>query len=260
MVDHPLPVAPAYQPPSAKPWREALAPALDFLLPHLCAHCRRPIGREPGVCAACWAQLSFITTPQCHCCGLPFPYDLGPEALCVECLERPPSFTLARAALRYDDAAKPLLLGFKHADKIHWRGLLTKMLLPQAAPILAGAAGMIPVPLHWSRLLRRKYNQAALIAQELSALAAIPHRPELLRRDKRTTPHVAMNRKQRQKNVTGAFSVPEKFHTDVAGKTWVLIDDVYTTGSTVDACSKALLAAGASEIRVLCLARVCHDI
>lgn len=167
---------------------------------------------------------------------------------------------MARAILRYDDAAKPLLLGFKHADKTHFRGLLGKMLLTSAQPVLAGADGMVPIPLHWTRLLKRKYNQAALLAEELAALSGIANQPQLLRRDKRTTPHVAMSRRERQRNVGDAFAVPAKELPLVRNKILVLVDDVYTTGSTVDAAAKTLLAAGAKEIRVLTVARVCHEV
>jgi ComF family protein len=239
---------------------QPLRGVLDFLLPHMCVSCRNTEIIEPGLCPACWPKLNFISAPQCACCGLPFPFDLGPNGLCVDCLDARPYYALARAALRYDDASRPLILAFKHGDKTHLRLLLGKWLRLNAWPILQGADYIVPIPLHWTRLLRRKYNQAALLADELSQSCGVAHAPFLLRRQKRTLPHVAMSRKERQRNLRGAFRVPARYLPAVVGKIIVLVDDVYTTGSTFAEASNALLAAGAKEVRALALARVCNDI
>ena len=166
---------------------------------------------------------------------------------------------MARAALRYTDDAKPMILAFKHGDKTHLRLLLARLLRQASADVLRGADIIAPVPLHWMRLLRRKYNQAALLSAEIAAQSRLPHIPDLLIRQRRTTPHQNMNRAEREKNVRAAFTISDKHLDKVKNNVIVIVDDVFTTGATVDECARALLKHRAREVRVLTLARVCHD-
>ena len=152
-----------------------LAPAgrllLDAVLPPRCLACGTTVAAPGALCAACWPALSFLTPPWCACCGYPFEYDAGPDALCAACIASPPPWRRARAALRYDEASRGLILAFKHGDR-------TEM-APALARWLAGAADLsevdlvTAVPLHWRRLFARRYNQAALLAVTLPGVRGI---------------------------------------------------------------------------------------
>ena len=237
-----------------------IARVLDFVLPHICLSCKQPMVVGQNICPACWPNLQFITAPQCHCCGTPFGFEMGDGTLCAACIEYTPDFTMARAALRYDDYSKPLILGFKHADKTHLRLWLGKILAQSARAVTDGADYIVPVPLHWTRLLKRRYNQSALLAAELSIHCGVPHADDLLARIRRTTPHENMDRGQRERNVKRAFAVRDHYAEKIIGKTIVLVDDVFTTGSTVAECSRTLLRAGAGAVRVATVARVCKGL
>lgn len=230
-----------------------------MVLPHTCGLCREVMNSGQSLCADCWGGLQFIARPHCDCCGLPFAFDLGPGALCAKCVEKRPSFTAARAALKYDDHSKQMILAFKHGDKIHLRGLLAKFLYQSGKDVLQGANLIAPVPLHWWRMVKRKYNQAALLSSEIANYSGLDHEAHLLLRKKRTVPHENMSRDEREKNVRAAFTVNPKHTDSVKGKIIVLVDDVMTSGATVNECAKTLLKQGVAEVRVLTLARVVFD-
>ncbi len=232
---------------------------VDLVLPHLCGLCREPVVGGHNVCGACWPKLQFVTKPQCSCCGLPFGFDLGDAALCAKCIEHPPQFESARAALKYDDHSKQMILGFKHGDKMHLRMVLAKWMMVAGKDVLQGADILAAVPLHWTRLLKRKYNQAGLLSSELARLTGIAGRADLLLRCRRTTPHEQMTRAEREKNVRAAFELNPKYSAEIAGRCVVVVDDVMTTGATVNECAKTLLSAGAGAVRVLTAARVAFD-
>lgn len=228
--------------------RQAGAGALDFVLPPLCGLCRAEVTSVGALCSDCWKKLKFLAPPWCRVCGVPFALAEGAEAVCPVCLVDPPPYSMARAALSYDEASRELVSHFKYRDQLHLLPLFKPWLVRVGDELRAGVDVVAPVPLHWSRFLTRRYNQAALLAGALE----LPIEFKLLKRTKRTRPQVGLPREERAKNVKKAFAVTD----DVAGKTVLLVDDVLTTGATLSVCSEALLAAGAKEIRVLTLARV----
>jgi ComF family protein len=231
--------------------------ALDLILPPLCLKCRAPVSEPQSVCAPCWSNLRFLSAPQCIQCGLPFPHDLGYGVKCAACIARPPPFAVSRAALAYDDASRDLILGFKHADRLEPVPLFARWMATTARDAVADADFLIPVPLHWRRLLTRRYNQAALLANALGALTRIPVDTATLLRVKPTASQGEMpSARARAKNVVRAFALAEKRRAKVAGKRLVVVDDVLTTGATVGACTKVLLKAGAASVSVVTLARV----
>lgn len=231
--------------------------ALDTILPPRCPSCREIVGADGSFCAACWATLRFITAPWCAGCGVPFEYDMGPDARCGPCLETPPRFTAARAALVYDGAAKRALLGFKHGDRQHLARLMAPQLARVGAGLLDGAL-LVPVPLHRWRLWSRGFNQAALLARALARRTGTELAVDALTRVRPTTSSRGMGRRARARNVKDAFRVA---HPDaVRGRTIVLIDDVLTTGATANACARVLLRSGARAVHVLTWARVVRDV
>ncbi len=203
-----------------------------------------------------WGRLEFIAAPQCAACGWPFEFEVGEGSLCVACLARRPAYGMARSALKYNDASRDLVLGFKHADKTHAAPAFVPWMMTAGRDVLSGADLLVPVPLHRLRLIARRYNQAALIAHALAKCAKVPVLPDALLRIRSTPPQGHLNAKQRRRNVRKAFAVNPKRAKQVAGKTIVLIDDVYTTGATAEECARILLKAGARAVHVLTLARV----
>jgi ComF family protein len=230
---------------------------LDTILPPRCPACREIVGVDGSFCAACWSTLRFITAPWCAGCGTPFDYDMGAAARCAPCLETPPRFASARAALVYDGAAKRVLLGFKHGDRQHLARLMAPQLARVGGDILAGAL-LVPVPLHRWRLWSRGFNQAALLAQALARRTGTPHAVDALIRVRPTVSSRGMGRRARAANVKNAFRVARP--DAVRGRTIVLIDDVLTTGATANACARILLRSGASAVHVLTWARVVRDV
>ncbi len=228
--------------------------ALDALLPPQCLCCGELVG-EPGVlCPGCWDSIDFITPPLCACCGVPFELDPGPDALCGGCVREPPRFARARAVFVYADPGKGLILRFKHADRTDMAPAFARWMARAGAELVADADLIAPVPLHWTRLLRRRFNQAALLANALAQLSGRTAAPRLLIRRRRTPSQGNLGRDARGRNVRGAFAVRDP--APVAGRRILLIDDVLTTGATLGECSRVLLKAGAAAVDVLTVARV----
>lgn len=232
---------------------------LDLILPPRCLACAAPVDRQGGLCGRCWSGLSFITRPCCARCGLPFAHDLGRDAVCAACAGTEPAFARARAALVYDDASRPLILAFKHADRTRGAGPFGGWMARAGAELLADAELIVPVPLHRRRLAHRLYNQSALLAQATARASGVAWDPLVLARRRATPSQAGLGRLGRARNVAHAFAIRPGRQDRVAGRRLVLIDDVLTTGATVEACARVLLRAGASRVDVLTLARVVPD-
>jgi ComF family protein len=231
--------------------------ALDVILPPVTLDTGRAC-LSPGLSVESWSRISFLDCPACACCGAPFAYDLGRGVLCEICQQRRPPYDRARAACVYDDASRGLILRLKHGDQPELGRLFARWLSRAGAELLGEADLITPVPLHPQRLFGRRYNQAAEIARPLARLAGKPYAPELLARLKAGAGQGGRSGRGRRLNVKGAFVVPERARARIAGRHIALIDDVFTTGATVEACAKALRGAGAAKIDVLTIARV-HD-
>ena len=227
---------------------------LNLLFPPLCLGCRGTVG-QAGFCAACWSALTFLDGPGCACCGLPFAVALEGEAFCAGCLAKPPAFDKARAILAYDDNSRGAILALKHADRLDLVPGFSRWLSRTGRSLLEDCDLIVPVPLHRFRLWRRRYNQSAELARRLAGDWKRGYDPFALIRTRVTASQGAMTgAKARRRNVLGAFKVPDP--AKVHGKRVLLLDDVLTTGATVEACARALKRAGAEQVHVLVLARV----
>lgn len=229
---------------------------LDTLFPPRCFACASIISEHGHLCAGCWQDVEFIAAPLCQRCGVPFPYDMGKNAQCMACLQTPPAFAMARSVFRYDDASRRLVTAYKYYDRTYATPMFSRWLQRAGVNLLAEADVLVPVPLHRWRLVRRRYNQSALLARELARQSSLPCLPAALQRTRHTAQQAGLNRKQRAENVMGAFTVPTRYQPQLAGKTVLLIDDVFTTGATLNACTHALLAVEVKAVYVLTLARV----
>lgn len=230
---------------------------IDVVLPPRCPFTGEIVDSQGMVSPQAWGQLSFITAPQCHACGFPFEFAVpggSTEVLCAACLAERPEYSMARSALVYNDASRDFILGFKHGDQIHSVVSMMPWLKQAGADILPQADLIVPVPLHRWRLLRRRYNQAAVIGRAIAKEAGKSFMADALLRTRPTPTQGHLSAKQRAENVRKAFRLHPK--RSVAGKKIILVDDVYTTGATVRECVKALKQAGAADVSVLTLARV----
>src|SRR5712672_842311 len=245
-----------YLAPVRSTWRSTWRFALDLGLPPLCPACRGLLGDDGGLCAACWSRLSFIARPYCERLGTPFGYDPGPGVLSTEAVSHPPAFGRARAAVRYDDVASALVHALKYGDRLDLAPIMGRWMAHAGRELTAQADLLVPVPLHWRRQWARRFNQAATLARSISEASGVPVLDDALKRVRATPQQVGLNRTDRASNMQGAFQVPEDRQSSVFGKRLILIDDVLTSGATVDTCTRALLRAGAAGVDVLVFARV----
>lgn len=235
--------------------KPVLASVINILFPACCAACRELVGIHGALCATCWQSIHFITDPLCHACGLPFEYHIGEKAICGRCMAQKPAYTEARSLFKYDETSKSQVLALKYHDKTQLAPVFGEWLTRIAGHYVHKASYIIPVPLHSTRLLSRRYNQASLLAHALSRHVHLPVLPDTLQRTKRTPPPAGLTRRQREDNMRGAFKVTAKKRPLVKGQSVILIDDVMTTGATLDACARVLHDAGVRDVYVLTLAR-----
>jgi len=228
--------------------------ALDAVFPERCFSCGVIVDNAGALCVDCWPKFTFIGAPMCVLCGYPFPHAVGQDAICAACTKRQPDFDAARAALVYNDASREIILRFKHADRTRYANALGTWLSRAGAELVPLADAIVPIPLHPRRLIRRRYNQSLLLSRGLARLTGLPVLPDVLRRNRHTPSQGGLSRGARHRNVRGAFSL--RRGAAIEGKSILLIDDVYTTGATVEACARALKKGGAAQVYVLTLARV----
>ena len=212
--------------------------------------------RQGMLCGACFGTMTFITAPLCHQCGLPFASDAQAGPRCGSCVANPPRFSRGRSAFVYDEGVRRLLLPFKHGDRPVLARTLAPHLARAGADLLADRPLLVPVPLHRLRLMRRRYNQAALLAQAVGRITGCPVIPDLLRRVRATPSLDDRSPEERRAILAGAIAVRPRRRGAVVGRRVVLIDDVMTSGATADACAAALIDAGAAGVDVLVAARV----
>lgn len=239
--------------------RRTASEGLNVLLPPLCVMCEQMVSENHGFCGECWRGLSFISQPMCASCGHPFEYDVQTvhdATLCGACIEEPSQFKTARSALVYNDASKSIILPFKHQDRTDYARVMARLMHTSGHAIIDTADALLPVPLHFSRLFLRRYNQSALLVHELGKLSNKPMILNALKRFRPTQSQGHLSREMRKKNVHNAFIVHPKNLAQIQGKNLLLVDDVFTTGATANACVTALKKAGAAKVEVLTFARV----
>lgn len=227
---------------------------LDLLLPPRCICCDRFTSGDVGVCGSCWQKIPFLERPWCARLGIPFSHDVGDGALSPRAIADPPVFDRLRAVTHYHGPARDLVLALKFGRRRELAAPMGRWMARAGAELLDGAI-VVPVPLHWTRLWQRRFNQAADLARHVSRLSGAPYRPDLLLRSKRTRQQVGLAATDRRKNVRRAFRVKAQGQLVLSGKRAVLVDDVFTTGSTAAACTKVLLEAGVACVDVLTFAQ-----
>lgn len=235
--------------------RAALRRVVDFALPPRCPGCGIIVEEEHSFCLGCWSGLVFLGEPCCVRCGLPFEHDGEGEAECGACLADPPRYDRMRAAVAYGEVPRKVALKLKYGGRPGVAGTMAR-LIERHLPPEARDTLLAPVPLHRWRIWTRGYNQAGLIASALARRTGAVAMLDLIERTKATPYLRGMGPRERRQAVRGAFRLPERSKAAVSGRVVTLIDDVFTTGATADACARALKRAGAAEVHLLCWARV----
>jgi len=226
------------------------------LFPPACLGCRDIVGQPGTLCARCWPQMRFLERPWCEVMGTPFSHEMGAGFLSAEAIANPPPFARARAAVAYSGVARRMVGDLKFRDRTDLASWMARWMVRAGAELLAETDLLVPVPLHRGRYLRRRFNQSAELARAIARLKHLPFEPDAVRRVKATRRQVGLKANQRQENVRGAFRVPDEREILVRGRRVLVIDDVYTTGATVAAVTRALKRAGAARVDVLTFARV----
>ncbi|WP_293795342.1 ComF family protein [uncultured Bosea sp.] len=232
---------------------------VGIVYPPTCIACRAATGEAQALCSACWRGIGFIERPYCERLGTPFPVDLGAGLLSPAAIADPPVFARARAVCRFDGTARELVHRLKYGDRVELSLTLGRMMAQAGRELAADADLVLPIPLHRTRLWRRRFNQAAALAQVIARETGLPLAAATLARIRRTRRQVGLTRAQRAENLQGAFHVSAAARSLVEGRRILLVDDVLTTGATVNAASRALLRAGATAVDVLTFARVVTD-
>ncbi len=214
------------------------------------------VGQPAGLCPQCWATVRFIERPYCEITGVPFDHDRGEGLVSPEAIAHPPAYAKARAAVFHDGVARKIVHGLKYSDRADLAAMMAAWMIRAGRDVVDDSDVVIAVPLHRSRLFARRYNQSAELARSLARLSGKPFLPGVMRRIRATRQQVGLGLRARQDNVRGAFSIKPEQVQRILGLKVLLVDDVLTTGSTVEAATRALLRAGAGQVNVLTFARV----
>ena len=251
---HPEPRRPYFTPLLIAKARVGWRCASDFLFPPACPGCGRMMAEHGALCQACWRDIGFIERPYCEVLGKPFAHDLGAGFLSAEAIANPPVFDRLRAACLFDGVARNLVHGLKYRDRTELAPMMARWMARAGREVIDECDVVVPVPLHRWRLFSRRFNQTADLARALAAETGKPMLANALRRKRRTAQQVGLGKAAREANMKGAFEVTAEGKAELFGSHVLLIDDVYTTGATVSAATRALKRAGAAKVDVLTFA------
>ena len=228
---------------------------INEIIPPRCISCKIITQDDTSFCSKCWEKIDFISNPQCHICSEPFELSVEKEVICPNCIKTRPLYNMARSALAYNENSRNMIIEFKYYNKTHTVDIFAKWMMINGQEVIENSDIIVPVPLHKMRILKRRYNQSALLANALGRLSKLPVRIDLLSRIKNTPPQSELSFNSRKNNVSNAFKTNKKKCADIEGKNICLVDDVMTTGATVESCARVMLEAGAKNVNVLTIGK-----
>ncbi len=234
---------------------------LRAIFPPECLACGARVDSDFALCGSCWKNTPFILGAACNLCGTPLPghkYD-NADLICNDCLDISRPWRAGRAVFEYGDVGRDLVLGLKHGDRAEIARAAGPWMARVGADILQDNPVLVPIPLHWRRLAKRRYNQAGLLAQALARETGLECHPTALQRIRATYSQDGRDRDGRFQNVADAIQAAPRQIKHIARRPIILIDDVMTSGATFSAASQACLTAGSGPIYVMALARVAKD-
>jgi predicted amidophosphoribosyltransferase len=244
---------------SVRSFKAGTIRALDTVFPHQCLACDTRVEAR-GLCGACRGEAVFLQGLVCDACGAPLPGEGdGGREMCDDCLCWPRPWGQGRAAMAYSGTGRRLVLALKHGDRQDIVGPASAWMATAAGALELSDAVLCPIPLHPWRRLKRRDNQAALLARGVAAVLGQEYRPDLLIRTRRTRPTDGMTRDERFEELRGSHAVRPGRDDALSGRHVLLIDDVMTSGATLAAATEAVLRSGAARVSVLVLARVIKD-
>jgi ComF family protein len=258
-LDRNAPIAPHWRTRAAACVGGLARAAADFALPPQCMACSKPVVDPGGLCVACWSELRLIERPYCERLGTPFAAELGAGLISPKAFAAPPAYDRARAVARFDGTARTLIHRLKYGDGVHLARSLGAMMARAGRELLGPGALLLPTPLHRGRLWGRRFNQSALLARACAAASGSELKLDALLRVRATRPQVGLTAAQRAENLAGAFRVADEAKAALAGRRVVLIDDVLTTGATLDRLARLVRRSGAASVDALVFALVVND-
>lgn len=241
---------------AGKAAKTVLRAAIDAIYPPTCSGCAKQLAEPGALCGTCWNNVRFIEKPYCPVLGTPFSTDIGEGMLSARAISNPPAYSRARAAVAYHGLALRFVHGLKFQDRQDNATWMADWMARAAPDLIEDADVIVPIPLHWRRLVLRRFNQSALLAQNIANDGQKSFSPSALKRVKATVSQRGLMAKDRAANLKNSFTVPDDRVMAIHGRRVLLIDDVITTGSTIEEATKALLKAGAVNVDVLAFAMV----
>ncbi len=231
----------------------------NTVFPPQCLSCGEETEENQALCGGCWPQAHFISGLICDACGAPLPGESQDEIqYCESCHRAPPSWQRGRAVALYEGPIRRLTLAFKHGDRLEIMLPVGKWMAQAAIDLIENETLVTAVPLYWSRILRRRYNQAALLGETIAKTRHLEFVPDILKRVRPTAVQRGMTREERFENQLGAIQISARMASRISGRSVLIADDVMTTGATLSACAESCLSNGARSVNVVVLARVAH--
>lgn len=236
--------------------KETSKSLIDYLFPPVCLNCLTPLEEPHKVCSDCWQNIEFLVAPLCEIKGTPFPFDLEPGTISATAIKNPPEYDKARGVAAYQGTMKDLIHKLKYNDRHELLNLLVNWMKFSGKELIQQSDLIVPIPLYKSRLWERRFNQSALLAKRLSEQTKTPYDCSIFHRKKKTRSQVGLTSKERYQNLKNAFIIEEEKRSKLQGKSILVIDDVITTGATINSAAIALKKSGARSVNILSLAIV----